>query len=142
MNLLKRFFAVIVKIVCAIIFIVCVIGAIADEESRVICIIVGIIALVITFFMDKIIEKAKAKSVNKCKKCGSSYSGASYKYRYDKSKFKDCTLPVDIDVYCPKCGKVRWLFENVYLDNVTSEKTDEKVEKEVRKLMESYMNKN
>lgn len=138
MNLLKRFFLWIVKIVCGLAFLIGVLVAIFEPEYRTAAIIGGVIALIIGLSAAKAGDKAEADSKNKCKKCKSSLSGAAYSYRVLYSKAtRDGSLykvPVDIDVTCPNCGKVRYLPEYIYID----EFNDDKARKEVEYLMDLY----
>ena len=142
MNYIKRFVTWIIRGICFVAAFVCLIGAIFSAEYRIGCIIGLVVCVIVGRTAGAIGKKAKAKSINKCKKCGSSYSGANYKYKCRLSKTTESKLsglyvvPVDIEVTCPNCGKIRYLYENVEVASTSNDS----VEEAVSDMMETYMN--
>ena len=144
-SLLKRLILWGVRAVCVVLLIVGIAMAIMDEKARVTGIILAVVSLVVGIgsakISDKITSKQKKKKVSVCKHCKQSLRGARCTYEYDLSKVWNdhVTLPVDVTLTCPNCGKETYLPEYVYLSTYTTGSPDviqKDAEKQIDKLLD------
>ncbi len=141
---LKRLILWVVRVACAILLIVGIAMAAMEEKMRVAGIILAVVSLIVGIasarISDKVTSKQKKKKVSVCKHCKQPMRGAQCTYEYDLSKVWNdhVTLPVDITVTCPNCGKETYLPEYVYLSTYTTgspNKIQKEAEKEINKLI-------
>lgn len=144
-SLLKRLILWAVRVVCAVLLVVGIIMAVAEEDMRVAGIILAVVSLIVGIasakMSDKVTSKQKKKKVSVCKHCKQPLDGARCTYEYNLSKIwsDHVTLPVDITLTCPHCGKETYLAEYVYLSTYSSgspETIQRDAEKQIGKLLD------
>ena len=147
--MIKRFFAGIIRFIAIIAFIFGIlaigVGCTTNRAFLVPGIVVAIVSLIVNKAMLKQTDRQKTQCAGKCKKCGSSMAGARYEYKYDLSKATKSAydglmhMTVTISAYCPNCGKVKDIFEEIVFagsSDISTIKSD--VEDQILTLTEKY----
>lgn len=144
MNFIIRFLAWIIRgaamIAGALGLIMIVVGALGERTYLILGIILLVVSVVIGKFAMKKGDKAKVNSLNKCKKCGASMSGARYEYKYNSAKANKSPISglyqvgVDINAYCPHCGKYKYICETVEVCRLS----EEEIENAITNKIEHY----
>ena len=140
--MLKGLFLWLVRGAAIIVFILSVIAAIMDASNRITAIIVAIISFIIAKYAGKEKVQAKADNISTCKQCGKRMNGANYTYSYYLNKAQKAPIsglykvPVDVNLTCPHCGKVKFLPEYVEVVNVSRES----VNSAIKTQMNNYLN--
>ena len=149
MNMITRFFASIIRLIAKLTFVVGIIliigGALGDRSVIVYGVIMAVVSFGVIKFTQKTTDKKKTQSASKCKKCGASMQGARYEYKCDLSRASKNAYDglmhatVVISAYCPNCGKVKDIVEDVYFAGSSSkEEIEASVEEQINDITYKY----